>query len=1377
MLKELPEEVDVGFAHFPNRGVHARLHKTWFYRATTPLETLPWFDSGNGLLLPRNDMPIRLGYGGKTNYYGYDGYLQNGCKPPVNAQRGPDLVTGLNSFFGFATSPQDDFHRALRFHLHDKLGTDGSEMTHHFTEWNGKTYRLDIDPLSPSQALGDTTLTLDVTVDVCTSTTSTVIESDGSTSTETTYHLAGNPITAQIELEPFFPDDGDGLPFSGASGAVSSEWGNPVEGASWYGNIVAAGPCAEGWEANYNEDLYDLDGDVWIPADDIMNYDTHPDPYQRLGSDRNGDGQMDSPFDRGDVIPWDWRDYPVSADPLVAGPTPGFELSSRDEILRRLAPNTYQPGDYELDANGDPIPDFRVAPYFTNTLEPNPIDRPFGRIVLKPEYVDHPPLAFVGATPVSSMLEKFLDWYREWEPFASDSTNGDPDWQCRQRYVVLVTDGVANCGSSVVVNRLRPKLDENGDPMYDENGDQIMESYQIVDESPLIDAATSVYEAGVPVFVVGLGPGVDSGQLQEIAEAGGTGLSACGTYVSADGDDICGPILANNTDDFVEALTSIFSLGSVLESKIFSGAAPSSQANSAGSTYIQTVEPVAGSYTWKGELKHFRKPVPIKNGRPDESKVCEDLADADDRQTNCFAWDAGAQLLHQAPDLDDALEGRLKLGYGTEQRRVFYVKKDKDYEVEMRPLFETDGEEPEEADYALWASLGLSPTTEEQESEAASLANEVMARLLAKKLTSDQPDDPLAVPTEYVLGDSFHSSPRVVGRPGRFEYLTYDAHTDGVQIDSDAGETASCDTPAFAEKSYRCFAMDHKERRNVLLVGSNDGQVHAFDAGQWAYEVAAGERTSHGTYDRGTGRELFSVIPAIHMQRMVDHVDLGSATHRWMVDGEIVVDDVFIDPGHTGVPSHGDREWRTIAIASMREGGNSYLALDLTKPDQAPGIPAGSSNSSYVPTCMPGPGLYDANECGPNSYPHVLWEFADEDPATNLMRDEDTGDGRADLGSTWSTPNTGRIRVLEDGVSVIKYVAIFGNGMHPASDARNGGAQTSGWLYMVDIETGKAIYKRQVIGAVPSRPAAVDSDGDGFLDRVYFGTLEGFLYKVEIDEPADLIRFTGSGGGSGCSDECRVDSTAWAPYRIFDTGGRPIYYPPQVVYVAAARRYALAFGTGDREDLQHKSTQNGRFYFLQDDFSATSVMKTESEYTLVTVDGSNVDTDLVAGSGGYYMPLQPDERLLGEVFTLGPVTIFSTFDPNLGAPVAVATPCASGSAGRSRVYVIGSANGNSLRSSGRNYVVEGLVTNPFVESSSSTLTDGGTDDEGNTFGSLEDLDDDLEALVEALQDLMPENCRFAGKTENVNMASSSNAVEFVVPVPVCAVAKNWKGYD
>ena len=93
----------------------------------------------------------------------------------------PDLISfaGLTFFGGFGTYPTDDFHRALRFHMHEKLGADGSSKTYHFTEWNGKTYRMDFEPLSVGQNLGDTNLTLDVTVDECTSTTTTTTNSDG----------------------------------------------------------------------------------------------------------------------------------------------------------------------------------------------------------------------------------------------------------------------------------------------------------------------------------------------------------------------------------------------------------------------------------------------------------------------------------------------------------------------------------------------------------------------------------------------------------------------------------------------------------------------------------------------------------------------------------------------------------------------------------------------------------------------------------------------------------------------------------------------------------------------------------------------------------------------------------------------------------------------------------------------------------------------------------------------------------------------------------------------------------------------------------------------------------------------------------------------
>ena len=78
--------------------------------------------------------------------------------------------------------------------------------------------------------------------------------------------------------------------------------------------------------------------------------------YPTVTDPLNRDPANDS-FDRGDVLPWDWIDYPrVPSDP-------GFEFGSREEVLRRLAPNITVAGEFDVDVAGEPIPDFR-APVF-----------------------------------------------------------------------------------------------------------------------------------------------------------------------------------------------------------------------------------------------------------------------------------------------------------------------------------------------------------------------------------------------------------------------------------------------------------------------------------------------------------------------------------------------------------------------------------------------------------------------------------------------------------------------------------------------------------------------------------------------------------------------------------------------------------------------------------------------------------------------------------------------------------------------------------------------------------------------------------------------------------------------------------------------------
>ena len=94
----------------------------------------------------------------------------------------------------------------------------------------------------------------------------------------------------------------------------------------------------------------------------------------------------------------------------------------------------------------------------------------------------------------------------------------------------------------------------------------------------------------------------------------------------------------------------------------------------------------------------------------------------------------------------------------------------------------------------------------------------------------------------WVLGDIFHSDPVLVDRPNNFFYYASNVH--GLRgIDSDC----------INDTSYRCFSKKHRTRRKMLLVGANDGQLHAFDAG---VNVTLGLPFPRTSPDHGTAFEI-----------------------------------------------------------------------------------------------------------------------------------------------------------------------------------------------------------------------------------------------------------------------------------------------------------------------------------------------------------------------------------------------------------------------------------------------------------------------------------------------------------------------------------------
>ncbi len=612
----------------------------------------------------------------------------------------------------------------------------------------------------------------------------------------------------------------------------------------------------------------------------------------------------------------------------------------------------------------------------------------------------------------------------------------------------------------------------------------------------------------------------------------------------------------------------------------------------------------------------------------------------------------------------------------------------------------------------------------------------------------------------------------------------------------------------------------------MIFAGANDGMLHAWDAGKASVERitdAAKIKRDVVHFDDGTGRELFAYMPRSVLPTVKTLAE-DPERHHWSVDGSPAAAEVFIDPRETGTPDPAQREWRTVLVGGLREGGSAYYALDITQPDELVASTIGPvdneaeqrditipKDQGVVPDCADKKGDGEMGCDEDLDYPAALWEFTDRvwDPAA-IADDRTTGDyvaldedgnGFPDLGETWSRPNIGRIRVVVDDQVVSKYVAVFGGGLDPAKADAQGN-----FLYMIDVETGQPIYKRELQGSAPSDPAAVDTDQDGYLDRVYLGTTAGFMYRLDLEDRSKtgnarypkllsdvlVMGMKGLASMAPTYQVTRIEQTdgsgnpLWAPRKIFDTGGRPIYYAPSVLFVANLGRYALGIGTGDRSDLTSKSDLTGRFYLFVDDSDLEAVKASlpldESDLTAVAVAGAT-NTDLLTtgspGHRGWYLVLSLKERLISNPFGLSGVTFFATFTPD--------DPCDDGTSscknpkcslgGTSYVYVVESTTANPLLldafgEPSRVHQVQGFVTEPFTEQG---LTKNST---SGTGGGTETTSDDLSQrdidVMNNLKSLFPKNCKFGNHRIDIKLIAADTHLERIAAVPICIIEKNWK---
>jgi type IV pilus assembly protein PilY1 len=318
---------------------------------------------------------------------------------------------------------------------------------------------------------------------------------------------------------------------------------------------------------------------------------------------------------------------------------------------------------------------------------------------------------------------------------------------------------------------------------------------------------------------------------------------------------------------------------------------------------------------------------------------------------------------------------------------------------------------------------------------------------------------PLA-PRPKILGDIFHSTPVLVTPPAP-TFLC------------DLGVVSQCVASLFSPTltpggtaAYDAYARTSLifDRKQFVLVGSNDGMLHAFLSGSWVSGPAFSAE-----YDFGTGEELWAFIPPDLLPKLTNY--MLDTRHELYVDGTPMVRDVWVDgSGASATVDHikDSDEYHTVAVTGEREGGRYFFALDVTRPDLAP---------TFL-WSFPHPGTTEAlamgeswNDLGPNSPP--IGPIAEEDAAGPLT--------------------VGGLKAKE------RYVVAFGGGFDPAYLRGRS-------IHVVDVWTGTQLYKLDRTFAPSLFPVAapvsmLDTDSDGLFDSAVVGDTGGQVWTLSLMNP------------------------------------------------------------------------------------------------------------------------------------------------------------------------------------------------------------------------------------------------------------------------------------
>jgi len=299
----------------------------------------------------------------------------------------------------------------------------------------------------------------------------------------------------------------------------------------------------------------------------------------------------------------------------------------------------------------------------------------------------------------------------------------------------------------------------------------------------------------------------------------------------------------------------------------------------------------------------------------------------------------------------------------------------------------------------------------------------------------------------WKLGDIDHSNPVVVGPP-------------------------DTNSPLMGQTLYPEFAAAQANRTKVIYVGANDGMIHCF-------------RVTDGA-------ELWAFIPYNLLPKLKNMFARDTAT-----GDHYFARDVFVDGTATTQDVYYGSRWRTVLVCGQGRGKGSTVA----------------SGTNAV-------NFYFALDVTDPADPQPLWEF------TNQITTGSSSNRRYyTLGETWSVPAIARVQLSSgsewvafmgsgyDNINTTRYTV--GNGFYATRiEPTNGGVGVQQRLVtndsnfinrfvMADVDTSgssnPAGYRfTNIVNAIPGSPTALDIDQDGYAEYVYFGDLDGRMYRLSV---------------------------------------------------------------------------------------------------------------------------------------------------------------------------------------------------------------------------------------------------------------------------------------